>query len=754
MSAESSPKTLERRALAAVVAAVGCAVTLAVMAADRSFSWGPYLGVAGVVAAALGMLDLVGAFEPAEDDAAPSRTLAEIARPLGALIASVLLFAVAARLATAGLLGVLPAAVVMPASFLAVLVAVHRVGAALGGPSRLLSRRGFWVVGAATLLYLPLLGSTSLIDPWESHYGEVAREMISRDDWISPWWAQERWFWSKPVLDLWLEALSMRLTGVHAAAGAMLAPLGGVTPRPEWALRLPTFGFAVTGLYFLYKGVARTFGERAGVLTALVLATMPQFFMMARQATTDMPLVGSLSAALGLLLLGGSVDPDRPAPSVAVRVGSRVVVLGAVHLVLAGAVLAVLPQILYLASRYLTLRTGGGFSLGVHADVFWSGSTGNCDVARQRPLRAARAPLRAAPSGLAGADLGGGAGLRARRQRPRAAARARGVPGGVPLRGGRHHGQGPGRRGAPRGRVPGGAPRERPPPAPGALPHRQRGGAGAGGDAALVRGDVRPARAGVHRRAGLQAHGEPRHQPPARHQRHRRRELPLLPVAARLRDLRLGGARARGLRVLARAGAGDGGARLAAAARRAGAGAPLAGAGVRPLHGHADQVPPLHLPGPPGAGGAFGLAAGWPRRGRRAPAGVPAARRGRGGGAGRRRAGAAHRAGPRAHGRDGRGAAPQPRHLQLRAALSRQRRGGPGAGGVRPGVRRDPFGDGGAAAAARGDVRAAGGGRAVRGVGARRVPGARRSALGAARARSRRTTGGGRARRIPSPRTT
>ena len=30
------------------------------------------------------------------------------------------------------------------------------------------------------------LGSTSLIDPWESHYGEVAREMIARDDWHLP----------------------------------------------------------------------------------------------------------------------------------------------------------------------------------------------------------------------------------------------------------------------------------------------------------------------------------------------------------------------------------------------------------------------------------------------------------------------------------------------------------------------------------------------------------------------------------------
>jgi hypothetical protein len=36
-------------------------------------------------------------------------------------------------------------------------------------------------------------------------YGEVAREILSRDDWISLWWAQEDWFWSKPIFIFWIE---------------------------------------------------------------------------------------------------------------------------------------------------------------------------------------------------------------------------------------------------------------------------------------------------------------------------------------------------------------------------------------------------------------------------------------------------------------------------------------------------------------------------------------------------------------------
>ena len=39
------------------------------------------------------------------------------------------------------------------------------------------------------LLYLPMAGSYGLWDPWETHYGEVAREMVARGDAISLYWA-------------------------------------------------------------------------------------------------------------------------------------------------------------------------------------------------------------------------------------------------------------------------------------------------------------------------------------------------------------------------------------------------------------------------------------------------------------------------------------------------------------------------------------------------------------------------------------
>jgi 4-amino-4-deoxy-L-arabinose transferase-like glycosyltransferase len=389
MSAE-----IRRWLFSALLLAAGSALALAALSAGKTSGAGLILSGIGVVAATAGVIDLAGVLDAPDDEGAPTIPLADLARPLALVAAALVLFVAALRLAVAGVLAVWPAALIVPSAFLFLVTAGHRISAALGGPRRLLRRPGFWVVAGAAILYLPLLGSTSLIDPWETHYGEVAREMIARDDWISPWWAQERWFFSKPVLDLWLEALSMRALGVQAEAGAMLVPVAGLSPRPEWALRLPAFLFAVSGLYFLYKGVARTSGVRAGVLAALVLATMPQFFLMARQATTDMPLVGSLASVLGLLLTSASADPRAEAPSCRVRAGGRVLCLGAAQLVLAGAVLLVLPQVLYLVSRNLALHSEPGFYLSWSArqDVFWSGSAGNCDVPGNAPC-AAQAPL-------------------------------------------------------------------------------------------------------------------------------------------------------------------------------------------------------------------------------------------------------------------------------------------------------------------------------------------------------------------------
>lgn len=176
-----------------------------------------------------------------------------------------------------------------------------------GLPRPLHRRHGFWVVAIGCALALPTLGAFGLVDPWETHYAEVAREMIERRDFVSPWWANEGWFFSKPILIFWLEALSMAVMGVGTGPGAPLT--GGA--HPEWAVRFPAFAFALLGTYALYHGVSRTAGRRVGFIGAVVLWSAPGFALLSHQAMTDMPLVAGVAGALGLFLRAFATSDDE-----------------------------------------------------------------------------------------------------------------------------------------------------------------------------------------------------------------------------------------------------------------------------------------------------------------------------------------------------------------------------------------------------------------------------------------------------------
>src|SRR5919201_3251012 len=73
------------------------------------------------------------------------------------------------------------------------------------------------VVAFSSLVFLPWLGAVGFWDPWEPHYTEVAREMLVRDDWVYPYW-ESAYFFSKPVLLMWMSAAAMALEGVHHRA--------------------------------------------------------------------------------------------------------------------------------------------------------------------------------------------------------------------------------------------------------------------------------------------------------------------------------------------------------------------------------------------------------------------------------------------------------------------------------------------------------------------------------------------------------
>ena len=115
-----------------LTALVGGAVAFTLMTAEAQLRWGVLLGLAAVVVAAFGILDLVGSFDDPDRDVAHRTSLSELKGPLLGSLAALAanLGLVAARVR--GGLSITSAAVLVTASFIALIVCVYRVGVALG----------------------------------------------------------------------------------------------------------------------------------------------------------------------------------------------------------------------------------------------------------------------------------------------------------------------------------------------------------------------------------------------------------------------------------------------------------------------------------------------------------------------------------------------------------------------------------------------------------------------------------------------
>ncbi len=376
------------RPRALVYALAAGTLLLVLMASDAHFALSVPLGLMLVLVLSFGVLDFAGCFDDAGEPALGRVSLAVLAPRLVEVAAAGVGWLVALRLAVAGSLpGQLWSA--------PLLIGVASVGCVMA-LARLLARAGLlslakplgcradlWLVVVGVVLYLPLLGSFSLLDPWETHYGEVAREMLARDDWLSLWWGQDGWFWSKPVLDFWLQGLFFSVLGVRFRPDEMLAnAANGGLPQPEWAARLPIALFSLLSVYLLYRFVAAAAGRRAGFLAGVALLTAPYWSLLSHQSMTDMPYVAALTAALSLFGLGLLTRPDETVRSLGLRVAGRTLQVSGFHLLFFVVLASVLPQLVYLLSRHLTLQmVAPPYGFRWHFDEFFSGSAGgNCGL--------------------------------------------------------------------------------------------------------------------------------------------------------------------------------------------------------------------------------------------------------------------------------------------------------------------------------------------------------------------------------------
>jgi 4-amino-4-deoxy-L-arabinose transferase-like glycosyltransferase len=145
--------------------------------------------------------------------------------------------------------------------------------------------------------YLPGLGDYGLYDPWETHYGEVARNMVEHNNYIDPFWGspwdpdgvkrERAGFYSKPPLIMWMMSAGMNIFGYSELGVRFFFPL-----------------VMIMALLAIYLAVSRFFNRRAGLLAVGLTATTPFIAFMSRQAVTDGPLVAIITAGMMCLTLG------------------------------------------------------------------------------------------------------------------------------------------------------------------------------------------------------------------------------------------------------------------------------------------------------------------------------------------------------------------------------------------------------------------------------------------------------------------
>ncbi len=138
----------------------------------------------------------------------------------------------------------------------------------------------FILITLCTYLFIFKLGKPSLWNTDEAIYGEVAKEILKFNDWLTLRFNYRVWF-DKPPLYMWLTALNFRFFGQNEFTTRIWSALFGVG--------------GVVVVYFLGKSI---FNKRSGFLAGLILATSFQYIITSRLALLDIPLNFFVSLSL------------------------------------------------------------------------------------------------------------------------------------------------------------------------------------------------------------------------------------------------------------------------------------------------------------------------------------------------------------------------------------------------------------------------------------------------------------------------
>jgi len=159
---------------------------------------------------------------------------------------------------------------------------------------------------------LALTGLMPLMDTSEARYGDIARQMAERSDWVTPWFRDGNPFWGKPPLAFWLSAIGFKVFGFNEFGAR----------APHWLL-----GVALAALVW-WQG--RQHSRRVAWHAATLLGGSALFLILSGAVLTDMAL--ALGNALVMIGLWRALaDPQAAqAPAAGGRSAQGLIALGAI----------------------------------------------------------------------------------------------------------------------------------------------------------------------------------------------------------------------------------------------------------------------------------------------------------------------------------------------------------------------------------------------------------------------------------------
>jgi 4-amino-4-deoxy-L-arabinose transferase-like glycosyltransferase len=138
-------------------------------------------------------------------------------------------------------------------------------------PASLKSSLALVLAITACLVFIGL-GRLPLLEPDEGRNAEIAREMLVSGDWVTPHYDTLTYLDKPPVL-FWMIAGAYRCFGIS-----------------EWSARFPSAIFGLASVLLVWAMARRMIGERKALYAALIFATSPLAFGLARFVIFDMPL--------------------------------------------------------------------------------------------------------------------------------------------------------------------------------------------------------------------------------------------------------------------------------------------------------------------------------------------------------------------------------------------------------------------------------------------------------------------------------